>query len=1025
LTTTFLLSQSNPVPVGNQSASVVSPVSAQADSKAQAKTLHSYGKLPLNFDANRAQTDSLARFLTHDFAPVQFGQRGIITGFHGGELLGGFPQMAGSIFEIAPLYGSGGQDALSVVVADVNGDGKPDLVVANYCWSLSNCSMGVVSVLLGNGDGTFQAPVAYSSGGYYAHAVVVADVNGDGKPDLLVANECTDSNCARGSVGVLLSNGDGTFQAAVTYSSGGERARSVAVADVNGDGKPDLLVANCAAIASAPPCGDGGSTVASVLLGNGDGTFQAAVAYATGGMTDATSVAVADVNGDGKPDLVVASECATNLGYACAPVGEVGVLLGNGDGTFQAPVAYSSGGYYAHAVVVADVNGDGKPDLLVANECESADNCSAGGISVLLGNGDGTFQAAVAYASGGYSANSVAVGDVNGDGKPDLLVANCAASFDACGDGNNGAASVLLGNGDGTFRAAVTYASGGFGANAIAVGDVNGDGKADVVVADDCADSACTSSVVGVLLGNGDGTFRAAVIYGPVWGITFSEAVGDVNGDGKPDLVVANSCVYPQYEDCTSANVGVLLGNGDGTFQAVVTYGSGGQDARSVVVADVNGDGKPDLVVANECTNDNCNGVVGVLLGNGDGTFQAAVTYGSGGYYADSLAVADVNGDGKPDLVVANECSDDTCMSANVGVLLGNGDGTFQAAVTYGSGGYYADSLAVADVNGDGKLDLLVANQCAIDSNCGSSGGLGVLLGNGDGTFRTAVTYDSGGQYPWSLAVGDVNGDGKPDLVVANQYGTLGVLLGNCDGTFQAALPTTIPGYGFGAIALADFNADGKLDVASGGAILLLGNGDGTFQSFTALGAGGFGIAVGDFNRDGKPDLAVGGVTILLNIASNFRYATTTALTSSMNPSVQGKSVTLTAMVSSLAGMPTGKIKYLNGTKVLTTLTLTSGSAKYTTSKLPPGSNIITAVYLGDSKNNGSTSAPVNQFVLAATTTTLTSSSNPSAYGQAVIFTAKVTSSIGPPPDGETVTFEQGNDGTRNRDVERRNGDLL
>jgi hypothetical protein len=138
------------------------------------------------------------------------------------------------------------------------------------------------------------------------------------------------------------------------------------------------------------------------------------------------------------------------------------------------------------------------------------------------------------------------------------------------------------------------------------------------------------------------------------------------------------------------------------------------------------------------------------------------------------------------------------------------------------------------------------------------------------------------------------------------------------------------------------------------------------------------------------------------------KATTTTTLVSSVNPSAQGKSVTFTAVVSSLAGTPTGKIKYLNGTTVLATLTLTSGSAKYTTPKLPPGANSITAVYEGDSNNSGSTSAPVSQFVLATTTTTLTSSPNPSAYGQTVAFTAVLTSSIGAPPDGETVTFKQG-----------------
>lgn len=145
-----------------------------------------------------------------------------------------------------------------------------------------------------------------------------------------------------------------------------------------------------------------------------------------------------------------------------------------------------------------------------------------------------------------------------------------------------------------------------------------------------------------------------------------------------------------------------------------------------------------------------------------------------------------------------------------------------------------------------------------------------------------------------------------------------------------------------------------------------------------------------------------------LQIFGLAKAMTTTTLVSSMNPSVSGKPVAFTAVVSSLAGTPTGKIKYLNGTTVLATLTLTSGSAQYTTSQLKPGADSITAVYEGDSNNGGSTSAPVNQFVLAATQTTLSSSPNPSAYRQTVVFTAKVTSSIGTPPDGETMTFKQG-----------------
>jgi FG-GAP-like repeat len=178
-------------------------------------------------------------------------------------------------------------------------------------------------------------------------------------------------------------------------------------------------------------------------------------------------------------------------------------------------------------------------------------------------------------------------------------------------------------------------------------------------------------------------------------------------------------------------------------------------------------------VVANGCETPNgCgnggDGSIGVLIGNGDGTFQSGVAYDSGGIFASSVAVADVNGDGKPDVVVANCLF--SCSYPLVGVLLGNGDGTFQAAMTYGSGGA-GYSLAVADVNGDGKPDIVVP----LDS---SDGSVGVLLGNGDGTFQTTMSYGSGGYYATGVAVADVNGDGKPDLLVTNNYSsTVGVLI--------------------------------------------------------------------------------------------------------------------------------------------------------------------------------------------------------------------------------------------------------
>ena len=387
---------------------------------------------------------------------------------------------------------------------------------------------------------------------------------------------------------------------------------------------------------------------------------------------------------------------------------------------FANAVAYPSGGIYAYSVATGDVNGDGKPDLLVANECLSSSNCTNGGVGVLLGNGDGTFQAAVSYGSGGVSAQSVQVVDVNADGKLDLVVANCTSGPSNCT--GTGAVGVLLGNGDGTFQTAVSYGSGGAQAYSVAVGDVNGDGKPDLVLTNQCNDSSCDHGTVGVLLGNGDGTFQPAVSYGSGGLSAQSVQVADVNADGKLDVLVANR---------DDATVGVLLGNGDGTFQTAVPYSSGAVQANSVAVADVNADGKPDLLVANFCANIICaNGAITVLLGNGDGTFQPAVSYGSGGFYAYSVAVADVDGDGKPDLLVANGCAGSSCPNStygSMGVLLGNGDGTFQTVLTYSSGGFEAVSTVVADVNGDSKPDLLVANFCASSSSCGS-GTVGVLI---------------------------------------------------------------------------------------------------------------------------------------------------------------------------------------------------------------------------------------------------------------------------------------------------------
>ena len=351
----------------------------------------------------------------------------------------------------------------------------------------------------------------------------------------------------------------------------------------------------------------------------------------------------------------------------------------------------------------------------------------------------------------GTSPFSVAMGDFDGDGKPDLAVAN----------GGSNDVSVLLGNGDGTFKPAKNYEAGlGGGPLWVAVGDFNLDGNLDLVVANSSSDS------VGVLLGNGDGTFRPSVTFPAGGTAPQSVAVGDFNGDGKPDLAVAS-----YY----SNNVTVLLGKGDGTFGPATVVQTFAADASPICVSagDVNGDGSVDLAVCTVGVS-----AVTVLLGNGNGTFGPPQTFA----FVDdpeSIAIRDFNGDGKPDLAVAN---DDT--AGTVAVLAGNGDGTFRAAQIYQAGGGNSESVAAGDFNGDGKLDVAVANA--------GSNTVSVLLGDGLGAFGTAQVF-AVGMKPEFVVAGDVNGDGILDLAVANvNSGTVTVLLGNGDGTFQPGTRTTL-----------------------------------------------------------------------------------------------------------------------------------------------------------------------------------------------------------------------------------------
>ncbi len=558
------------------------------------------------------------------------------------------------------------------------------------------------------------------------------------------------------------------------------------------------------------------------------------------------------------------------------------------------------------------------------------------------------------------------------------------------------------------FLPAVSYDIGGNGASWVAVGDLNGDGYPDVVVEDEF------NGVLAVLLGKGDGTLQSPVTYSS-GGI--SVFIADLNGDHKPDLIAA-----------TGSSVMVYVGNGDGTFQPAVTYGSGGFPWNSavqpqIVVGDLNGDGKPDLVVSNECDKNGstcASGTVGILLGNGDGTFRPVVSYNTGGAVAGGVVVADFNHDGKTDLAISN-CADTVsdCGTANgsVGVLLGNGDGTFQSAIVYGAGspGLFASALAEADLNRDGKADLVIANPGGNDGN--GEGSAGVLLGNGDGTFQPVVTYDSGGDDANSIEIVDLNSDGIPDLVLADYSGTVGILLGKGDGTFGPVESLFAGGFNHTVAALvSDINGDGIPDIVAltwGPTEVLLGLGDGTFQgalSFTS-GAGAYvgnnpTFAIADLNGDSRPDvLTVSGSKLGVLIGNaGYGVATTIRVSSSLNPSNYGQSVTFTAVVTSVSGTPTGTVVFYDGTNPLGSETLVGGSASLSTATLSSGSHAITASYPGSGDFAPSSSPILEQAVIGTpTSTALSSSRNPSFTRQEVTFTATV--SCGSSTPGGSVIF--------------------
>jgi hypothetical protein len=698
-----------------------------------------------------------------------------------------------------------------LVTADLNGDGIRDVVM------LGSISSGTtVSIFLGKPDGSFAPRVDYP---VQASGFTVGDFNGDGKLDVIVV-----PNGFTTTGNVLLGNGDGTLQLPVPLNQNiGTAYPRASSGDFNSDGKLDLLLLTTSS--------GGGGTMA-ILLNNGDATFQAPVTYT---LPNAPYLALGDFNGDNKLDIAVSGGLSGS--------GGVSILINNGDGTFKNSVSYSIAGNI-QALAAADLNDDGKLDLVVPSGGFSAD------VSVLIGNGDGSFGNPIVYTSNLLSlySTSIALADFNGDGKLDVALTNS--------QGLANAVAILSGNGDGTFQNPPVLYGAGLLPVGVAILDANGDGKPDLAVAGGYGVLSYFSLTR--IINRGNGTFANPANF-PVLPFPYSVVTGDFNGDGNVDIASTSFT--------STGGVSVLLGKGDGTSQTHVDSLTGSRPT-AIVAGDFNGDNRLDLVVGDATITES---LLSTLIGNGDGTFQNNISQAVPGIVR-SLAPGDFNGDGKRDIAAVLDG-----INA-VSIFIGHGDGSFALPVQAPTGPMslsppYHKVLA-GDFNGDNKLDLAVATD----------NGVAVLLGNGNGTFQPFTLVPSlftAGPGDELLAVADVNGDGKQDIVKATQTGIINVATGKGDGTFQQAQGFQVPSIlNTQATAMGDFNGDEKLDVAfasqsSAVVTVLFGNGDGTFKTHAeypvppASNTADF-IVAADFNGDGALDFALASfgnaeVSVLVN----------------------------------------------------------------------------------------------------------------------------------------------------------------
>jgi hypothetical protein len=838
-----------------------------------------------------------------------------------------------------------------VALGDFNGDGKLDIVTGSYTGT-------TISVLLGNGDGTFQPAITSTSGGQ--SGITVGDFNNDGILDVVIVKESSST------VSVLLGNGDGTFQAPHTYAIP-VYAYQVAVGDFNSDGKLDVAVAN-----------EGGGTQVTVYLGNGDGTLQMPATNITSG-TDPYGIVVGDFNGDGIPDLAVSE-------YAG---GTVTILLGNGTGSFVAQTPITVGTSLL-GLAVGDFNKDGKADLAVTSEV-------TGLVYILLGNGDGTFQAPTHYATFA-TGFSVAVGDLNGDGNLDLAISGSNAKV----------TSILLGNGDGTFQTQQTFGSGSLGWTA-AMGDLDGSGRLGLAVADYSAGKVHVL-LQGVIItptpltfaSQQDGTTSAAQT------LTFTNATGSAVTVSGITFSGTNPLDFAETDNCVDVAVASA---GTCAMQVTFTPSITGAEMATLSVAD-NSHGSPQTVILNGT---GAAAPIATLAPTGlifttepIGVQSAAQTVAltdTGNATLTGIGIS-IIGTNSADFGQTNDCAG--TLAADIGC-------TITVTFTPSLVGSESASLSVAD-NAAGNPQTVPLSGTGAQITPAVTWATPAPITYGAALSGTQLNATTGvaGSFVYAPISGTVLGAGSHLLSVTftptdaltytSASGSVTLTVNKVTPVVTWATPAAIT-YGT-ALGGAQLNA-----TASVAGTLVY-----TPVSGTVLDAGSQLLSV-TFTPTDAADYAIatGNVTLAVGAATTTDVLGTSA--SSANP---GASVTFTAIVSSGAGVPTGSVSFLDGVTTVATSPLTGGVATYTTTTLTVGTHAISAVYAAAGNFLGSSSNSITETIITPTFTMTpvsgsgatpeTVASGQSAIFQMVLaglggFTGPTTFSVTGLPQGATVTF--------------------